>query len=352
MIETLKWDPNEERLILLDQTKLPQETIYRPLKTLDEVIEAIQALRVRGAPAIGVSAAYGLVITARGINQTDFEGYMAALREKADRLKAARPTAVNLQWAVESIMGRLQQMDLHAVENIPGVILKMAIELHEDDRQRCELMAEQGQSILPPKARVLTHCNTGFLATAGMGTALGVVIRGHERGMIERVYADETRPLLQGARLTAWECQQLGIPCTIICDNMAGALMKQGAVDLVMVGADRIAGDGSAANKVGTYGLAVLARAHRLPFYVVAPFSTFDSRLPSGDLIPIEHRNPEEVLRVMGRCSVAPDQAEAWNPAFDVTPPELITGIITEQGILKPPFDVAITTLAKLQPGI
>ena len=341
MIKTIEWT-SENRLRLLDQTKLPIEETYVDLETLDAVIEAIQSLRVRGAPAIGVSAAYGMVIAAKSINQTDVPTYLAALRKLADRLIKARPTAVNLAWAVESVWADLNHQSPTSTSSISDILLKKARSIHVDDTERCRAMADHGQSVIPQDARVLTHCNTGYLATAGIGTALGVIFRAHEQGRIQMVYADETRPLLQGARLTTWECKEMGVPHTLICDNMAAALMRQGLIDLVIVGADRIASDGSVANKIGTYGVAVLAQHHHIPFYVAAPLSTFDMDLVSGEEIPIEDRNPDEVRRVFEKCLISSPDTPSWNPAFDVTPPNLISGIITEKGLLKQPFVNAI----------
>ncbi|XOV70548.1 MAG: S-methyl-5-thioribose-1-phosphate isomerase [Verrucomicrobiota bacterium] len=336
MIRTLEW--TNESLRILDQTLLPLEERYLDLTTLDQVIEAIRSLRVRGAPAIGVSAAYGMVIAARSIASSDVTIFLKELRELANRLIAARPTAVNLEWAVESIMIRLEERPPEKTEAIVSGILKQAMAIHEDDRQRCDVMADHGVQIIPDKAGILTHCNTGYLATAGIGTALGVIFRAHEAGKVSMVYADETRPLLQGARLTAWECAKVSVPHTLICDSMAAVLMRQGKVDLVIVGADRIAADGSAANKIGTYGVAVQAHHHNVPFYISAPLSTFDLNLVSGEAIPIEERNQDEVRRIMNTCQIGPEETPCWNPAFDVTPPHLISGIITEAGILKPPY--------------
>ena len=336
MIKTLEW--SNDCLRILDQTLLPLEERYLDLTTLDQVIEAIRALRVRGAPAIGVSAAYGMVLASRSIQTNQVPSFLKELRDLADRLIAARPTAVNLEWAVESIMTRLKEHSPEQTQSIVPSILKQAIAIHEDDRQRCDTMANHGLKVIPDKARVLTHCNTGYLATAGIGTALGVVFRAHEAGKISMLYADETRPLLQGARLTAWECAKMGVRHTLICDNMAATLMRQGQVDLVIVGADRIAADGSAANKIGTYGVAVQAHHHDVPFYVAAPLSTFDLNLVSGEAIPIEERNQDEVRKIMNTCQTGPTETPCWNPAFDVTPPHLISGIITEAGVLKPPY--------------
>jgi methylthioribose-1-phosphate isomerase len=337
MICTMEW--KEDALRILDQTKLPLTECFLDLKTMEDVIEAIQSLRVRGAPAIGVTAAYGMVLAAKSIVTSDTATFIPQLRGMANNLISARPTAVNLEWAVECIMEDLQNHPEIPATDIPKRILEHARMIHEDDQQRCKAMAENGQELISDQSRILTHCNTGYLATSGMGTALGVLFAAHARGKVGMVYVDETRPLLQGARLTAWECTKAGMPHTLICDSMAAVLMQQGKVDGVIVGADRIASDGSVANKIGTYGLAVQANYHGIPFHVAAPLSTFDAQLSSGESIPIEGRDASEVHTVMGRLQIGPDETPCWNPAFDVTPPSLISNIITEAGIFNAPFD-------------
>jgi len=340
-----------DALEILDQTLLPQSVCVLRLATLEEAFEAIQRLRVRGAPLIGITAAYGLYLGMRHLTLESEAAFFAALQTQVATLATARPTAVNLFWALESIQARLTvESKAGAVNEVHALkrrLLELAIELHEDDRQRCDAMAEHGQDVIPHGARILTHCNTGFLATGGIGTALGVIHRAHTLGKQVHVYADETRPVLQGARLTIWECAQSGIPATLICDNMAAALMREGKVDLVIVGADRITADSSAANKIGTYGVAVLARHHGIPFYVAAPISTFDLAATHGSQIPIENRDPDEVRRVFGQTLITVPDADCWNPAFDVTPPELITGMITERGIVNAPYVESIAALAK-----
>ena len=324
-------------LEILDQTLLPGTVRVVALRRIEEAFEAIRALRVRGAPMIGITAAYGLFLGMREADAAGREDFFRALDENIAYLSCARPTAVNLVWALQRMKAALE-CDEGAPEVLKRRLLELAIGLHEDDRLRCDAIARFGQEVVPDKARILTHCNTGALATGGIGTAFGVIHRAHSLGKGVEVYADETRPVLQGARLTAWELAGAGIPYRVICDNMAAVLMREGQVDLVIVGADRIATDGSAANKIGTYGLAVAAHYHRVPFYVAAPISTFDPALDCGADIPIEERSPDEIRRVFGQTLITLPDAPCWNPAFDVTPPELIAGLITERGILRPPY--------------
>jgi methylthioribose-1-phosphate isomerase len=335
MIEALAW--KEDGLELLDQTQLPERTQFLHLRTSPQVFEAIQSLRVRGAPAIGIAAAYGLYLGVRDVTTSSRQEFFRAVDAQVAFLSQARPTAVNLVWALQQLRAQLAALTEADVPTLKGRLLDLARALHEDDRQRCQRMAEHGQRLVPDGARILTHCNTGALATGGIGTALGVIHHAHALGKKLHVYADETRPVLQGARLTMWELAAAGIPAQLICDSAAAWLMRDGKVDLVILGADRIAADGSVANKIGTYSLAVLARHHGVPFYVAAPLSTFDRRLASGREIPIEHRSEEEVRRVFGKTLITLPDAACCNPAFDVTPPELVTAIITEHGILEGP---------------
>jgi methylthioribose-1-phosphate isomerase len=337
MIQALSW--KDDHLEILDQTRLPEATIYLQLRRIEKVFEAIQMLRVRGAPAIGIAAAYGLCLGLHDLKPKSRDEFFATLKEEIQYLASARPTAVNLLWALQEIQRKLQSLPAADLPALQQRLLAEALALHEDDRQRCERMAAHGQSLVPDPARILTHCNTGALATGGIGTALGVIYRAHTAGKRIRVFANETRPLLQGARLTMWELSAARIPAQLICDSTAASLMQQKQVDLVIVGADRIAADGSVANKIGTYGLAIAARHHGVPFYVAAPFSTFDLNVASGRDIPIEHRSEDEVRRVMGQGLVTLPGAQCWNPAFDVTPPELVTAIVTERGVIRPPFE-------------
>jgi methylthioribose-1-phosphate isomerase len=336
MIEAVAWA--EDRLTMIDQTQLPDKTVYLHLNTIEEIFDAIQKLKVRGAPAIGVTAAYGLYFGMRNLPIISKEDFFEKLEQKIKYLSAARPTAVNLFWALESIKTQLENLSHSTIADLKAGLLKFAIALHEDDRQRCNDMADHGQEVVPPKARILTHCNTGALATGGIGTAFGVIYRAHQLGKKVEVYANETRPVLQGARLTVWELTNANIPVQLICDSMSASLMQQKKVDMVILGADRIAADGSVANKIGTYNLAVLARHHQLPFYVAAPLSTFDLNISDGNKIPIEMRSSDEIRNIFGKCLITVADVPCWNPAFDVTPPELISGIITEQGIIRPPF--------------
>ena len=324
-----------DSLRLLDQTRLPFEEVYLDLFTEEAVAAAIREMRVRGAPAIGVAAAYGVALAARHLDTTDKAVFMQALKAACQRLSTARPTAVNLGWAVARLWRvALEGSDVAAVkEALSDEALRIDGENQEANRQ----LAQHGATLLAAGQRVLTHCNTGALATgAPYGTALGVIQAAWEQGKRLHVLVDETRPLLQGARLTTWELQRLGIPCSLVVDGAAGHLLKRGAVDAVIVGADRIAANGDTANKIGTYTLAVMARQHGVPFYVAAPTSTIDASLATGEAIPIEERDPEEVRTVLGR-RIAPEGVEALNPAFDVTPHELITAIITERGVVRGP---------------
>jgi methylthioribose-1-phosphate isomerase len=343
MIAALAW--KDDCLEILDQTQLPKRTCYRQLHRIEEVYEAIQTLRVRGAPAIGITAAYGLYLGMRQVAAESRKDFFRVLQDKVRCLASARPTAVNLSWALAEVQRQLQALPAEDVVALRERLLALAVALHEDDRRRCQAIAEHGQQLVPAGAHILTHCNAGALATGGIGTALGIVYLAHERGRQVRVFADETRPLLQGARLTMWELTQAGVPAQLICDNMAAALMGQKQVDLVIVGADRIAADGSVANKIGTYSLAIAAQYHGIAFYVAAPLSTFDSATPTGAQIPIEMRDEDEVRRVFHRMLITLPQARCWNPAFDVTPPELVTAIITERGLVRPPYEQTIRAL-------
>ncbi len=348
-MRTLEFDRNRSRLILIDQTRLPLETRYVECATAEEVGEAIRGMQVRGAPAIGVAAAYGLALGASewqaGGNDTGGQetgAFVQHLEAVAARLLATRPTAVNLRWAVERGLDLARSMaPAESVPRIQAALLDLADELADDDVAANRRLGAFGQELLPDGANVLTHCNAGALATVDYGTALGVVRAAHESGKQLHVYVDETRPYLQGARLTSWELQQLGIPMTLITDNMAGAFMQRGAVDLIVVGADRIAANGDVANKIGTYSLAVLAQAHGIPLYVAAPTSTIDLTLASGADIPIEQRSPDEVVTLAGQ-RIAPHGTVAAHPAFDVTPARLVSAIVTEQGVLRPPYEPAL----------
>jgi len=318
------------KLRLLDQTKLPLRVEYLDLDDYREIIKAIKQLKVRGAPAIGIAAAYGMAIAVEQSRDHSRE----YIEKVASHFKAARPTAVNLAWAVDRVLAKLS---VNVPESLEGTLSLMGGEaeaIHEEDRLLCERIGKHGAELIKDGDTILTHCNAGALATGGIGTALGVIYTCRDQGKNIKVFADETRPLLQGARLTVWELQQEGIDVTLICDNVAGMLMHQGEIDHVIVGADRIAKNGDVANKIGTYSVAVLADRHGVPFYVAVPYSTFDNELESGDRIPIEERSPVEVTEGFGKRT-APAGVKVYSPAFDVTPHELVSYYITDEG-LKP----------------
>ena len=319
-------------VVVLDQTLLPHREEYVPCRQVEEVAEAIRSLRVRGAPLIGIAAAYGIALAARG----DEASVVGRVTRAADLLRATRPTARNLFWAIERMTSRVE------AGAGPEKLLAEAKAIHEEDAQICRLIGEHGTSLIPNGASVLTICNTGSLATGGEGTALSAIRAAHRAGKSVSVLACETRPLLQGARLTMWELMRDGIPATLITDGMAGTCMARGMVDLIIAGADRIARNGDTANKIGTYSLAVLARHHELPFYIAAPMSTVDLSLADGSEIPIEERGPDEVRR-FSRSLAAPADAAVFNPAFDVTPAELVAGIVTERGIVKAPYEESLS---------
>lgn len=333
LLRAVEW--KGDRVQILDQTHLPGAAVFRDIRHLEEMVEAIRSLRVRGAPLIAVAAAYALALEARKWESAPLFKAREKLLEGIRRLAAARPTAVNLFHFLTQAEGVVRAA--RSPGEMAEALVQAAEALEQAEVDRCHRIGEAGAKLVPQNARVMTICNTGVLATPGIGTALGVIYKAHEEGKIRRVYALETRPLLQGARLTAFELLAHGVPVTLIPDAAAGVLLKRGEVDLVLVGADRIAANGDTANKIGTYTLAVLASHAGVPFYVAAPSSTFDLSLPSGQAIPIEERGKEEVIRVR-QCPVAPEEVEVWNPAFDVTPGELITAFITEHGIIYPPF--------------
>ncbi len=343
-MNTVEWvDTPEGGVVrMIDQTRLPSEVVMLDCAELEQLAEAIRMLRVRGAPAIGCAAAQGLALVASRSKAPDAECLLGELRQAREVLAATRPTAVNLFWALGRMMTRAEGLAAarRTKGEIAAALIEEAVAITNDDLDRCRRIGKHGSELIPERARVLTHCNAGALATAGYGTALGVIRAAHEQGKGIEVWADETRPLLQGARLTAWELQQACIPCTVITDSMAGYLMQQGLVDCVVVGADRIARNGDVANKIGTYSVAVLAHHHGVPFYVAAPLSTVDLSLPSGRDIPIEQRDPSEVslLANLARKPACPEGVRIYNPAFDTTPADLIAAIITEVGVLRPPY--------------
>lgn len=334
MIPTVEWKEGAVRL--LDQSRLPETVEFIDCRDVEAVAVAIRELKVRGAPAIGVTAAMGVALGAQTIATTDYDVFAKALSTICERLAATRPTAVNLFWAIERMKQKLDALRAEPVASIKAALMKESQAILEEDIALCKAMGQHGANLIQTGQTVLTHCNAGALATAGYGTALGVIRAAWEQGKKIQVIADETRPVLQGARLTAWELMQDKIPVTLITDNMAGSLMRQGKIHLCVVGADRIAANGDVANKIGTYSVAVLAKAHGIPFYVAAPYSTIDLKTKTGADIPIEQRNPLEVTTIHGSHPVAPTGVAVYNPAFDVTPAELISGIITERGVFKP----------------
>lgn len=334
MVPTVEWKDGAVRL--LDQSKLPAVVEFLDCRDYQVVADAIRTLKVRGAPAIGVTAAMGVALGAQAVHTTDYSSFAQAVIKICDELAATRPTAVNLFWALERMKQKLASLRDQPVAAIKRLLVDESQAILEEDINLCKRMGRHGAELIQDGQTVLTHCNAGSLATAGYGTALGVIRAAHDQGKKIKVIADETRPVLQGARLTAWELMQDHIPVTLITDNMAGSLMRQGKIQLCVVGADRIAANGDVANKIGTYSVAVLAKAHNIPFYVAAPYSTIDLKTKSGDEIPIEQRNPLEVTSIHGSHPVAPTDVTVYNPAFDVTPAELITGIITERGVFKP----------------
>lgn len=338
---TIEWVDGKVRII--DQQRLPSELVYIDLETPEELAEAIKALKIRGAPALGVVGAYGVVLGAESSGD-DSESLRDRIGEVIELLASTRPTAVNLFWALEKMKRVLARNPKKAGSELKELLLKEALSIERDEEAVCRQIGLNGQELIPQKACVLTHCNAGALATPGWGTALGVIYAAKEAGKEVRVLARETRPLLQGARLTTWELKANGVPVTLITDGAAGLFVQRGEVDLVLVGADRIAGNGDVANKVGTYPLAVLAKENEVPFYVAAPLSTFDLSLPRGEEIPIEERAADEVAEISGK-RLCPEGIEVRNPAFDVTPARYVSAIVTEKGIIRPPFEESISKL-------
>ena len=327
----------DDRVLLIEQNRLPNEYTMIEIKCCDDMAHAIKTMIVRGAPAIGVAAAYGMYLGARDIQTESRDEFLNELAKIAEMLRQTRPTAVNLFWAIQRMVNTAHQT-LGSVEYLKSVLLETAKIINSDDIKTCQAIGDYGLAALPTNPghlTILTHCNAGALATAGYGTALGVVRSAWKAGRLARVFADETRPRLQGAKLTAWECVQEGIPVTLITDNMAAHCMKKGLIHAVVVGADRIAANGDTANKIGTYSLALVAKAHKVPFFVAAPLSTIDFSISDGSQIPIEERDPVEIYKV-GNTMLTAEGVEFYNPAFDVTPAELIAAIITEYGAVAP----------------
>jgi methylthioribose-1-phosphate isomerase len=328
-----------KHITLIDQTKLPTEVTYIPIHTIGEMWEAIKVLRVRGAPAIGIAAAYGLYLGIKDSPAATFDDFWNDVKTASDYLASSRPTAVNLFWALERVETCVQGHANLPIPELKERIFDEAALIHREDDDICRALGTVGAELIQDGDGLLTHCNAGGLATSKYGTALAPMFIAHEQGKNIHVFADETRPLLQGARLTAWELNEAGIPVTLICDNMAATVMRQGKVQAVIVGTDRTAANGDVANKIGTYGVAVLAKEHGIPFYVAAPMSSIDMSLSDGSQIPIEERDAQEITHGFGR-QTAPDGVNVYNPAFDVTPHAYVTGLITEKGMVYPPFDV------------
>lgn len=344
-VTTIEWSDNKIRMI--DQTKLPEKLVHLEISDTEVLAEAIKSLRVRGAPAIGIAGAFGVVLGVQNFEGEDKEAFFKKLKKTSEFLNATRPTAVNLSWAIKRVNRVADENSDKSVAEIKKRLLQEALTIWEEDRQICRRLSRHGARLLKDGFNILTHCNTGALATADYGTAIGVVFAANEEGKKLHVYADETRPLLQGARLNVWELMNENIDVTLICDNTAAFVMQQKKIDCAIVGADRIAANGDTANKIGTYSVAVLCEKHGVPFYVAAPYSTIDFNLKSGSEIPIEERAPEEVTQGFGRRT-APENAKVYSPAFDITPNELIAGIITEEGVIEQPFETNLKKHAKL----
>ena len=342
MIQTLEWTDHGVRFI--DQTKLPTEETYVTCKTHEQVADVIRTMVVRGAPAIGVAAAMGIALAVKNSGAESTAGLKRDLDQACGVIGKTRPTAVNLFWAIRRMQEKFERVRIRPIAQIKHELIEEAKRMHAEDIAANQAMGRHGATLMPSSGGVLTHCNAGALATAGYGTALGVIRAAVEAGKKIHVYADETRPFLQGSRLTAWELMKDGIPTTVISDNMAGVMMQQGKIGAIVVGADRVAANGDVANKIGTYTVAILAKEHGIPFYVAAPISTVDLATPNGSQIPIEQRNKKEVTHIAGR-QMTPDGVEIENPAFDVTPAKYVAAIITERGIARAPYEESLSEL-------
>jgi len=343
MIQTLEW--TQSGVVFIDQTKLPTEEVYVTCSTHQQVADAIRNMIVRGAPAIGVAAAMGIALGVKNSQADNAADLKKEFDEICDTIRRTRPTAVNLFWAIRRMQKKFETLRIRPIAQIKQSLIEEARRMHAEDIAANQAMGRHGATLMPSSGGVLTHCNAGALATAGYGTALGVIRAAVEAGKKIHVYADETRPFLQGSRLTAWELMKDGIPTTVISDNMAGVMMQQGKIGAIVVGADRIAANGDVANKVGTYTVAVMAKEHGIPFYVAAPISTVDLDTPDGSKIPIEQRNAREVTHIGGR-QMTPDGVGIENPAFDVTPAKYVTAIVTERGIARAPYEESLRELA------
>ena len=349
MIQTLEWTDQGVRFI--DQTKLPMEETYVTCKTHEQVAEVIRTMVVRGAPAIGVAAAMGIALAVKNSKAETVADLKRDFNQACDVIGKTRPTAVNLFWAICRMQEKLERILIRPLAQIKQTLIEEARRMHAEDIAANQAMGRHGATLMPSEGGVLTHCNAGALATCGYGTALGVIRAAVEQGKKIHVFADETRPFLQGSRLTAWELMKDGVPTTVIADNMAGAMMSQGKIGAIVVGADRIAANGDVANKIGTYTVAVLAKEHGIPFYVAAPFSTIDLATSDGSKIPIEQRDAKEVTHIAGKQMV-PDGVEIENPAFDVTPAKYVTAIITERGIARAPYEECLRSLADKESSV
>lgn len=335
----------EGKLFILDQTRLPSEEIYEEQNSKEQIWDAIHKLKVRGAPAIGVAAAYGLYVSSKRIKTREIDVFLESVKEIKDYLITSRPTAVNLSWALDRIYSKLVDRKPLTVEDAMKFMLSEANKIKEEDEVACYQMGKFGLSLLKPNMGILTHCNAGTIATSKYGTCLAPLYLGHEKDYQFKVFADETRPLLQGARLTTWELNKAGIDVTLICDNMASIVMKQGKIDAVLVGCDRMAANGDGANKIGTSGVAILAKEYGIPFYMFVPTSTIDLETAKGEDIVIEERNGEEIYKMWYEKDMAPQGIKTYNPSFDVTEAKYITAVITEKGIVRPPYKI---NLAKI----
>src|SRR6056297_373857 len=340
--QSIRWQ--EDQLTILDQTKLPAAEEYLELETVEEVWDAIRQLKVRGAPAIGIAGAYGFYLGIREFEGDSYSDFLTECRRMSDYLNSSRPTAVNLSWALNVLVEKVAKQKGLSISDLKKLILQTVISIHDEDRELCKKIGVNGVEIVPDNARVLTHCNTGGLATGQYGTAFSVIYHAHQKGKVKQVWVDETRPLLQGARLTTWELQKANIPHSLIVDSAAGFMMSQGMVDMVITGADRITKNGDVANKIGTYTLSVLAKEHGIPFYIAAPYSTLDMNLDNGSQIEIELRDEKEVTAFNQRAT-SPEGTKAYNPAFDVTPHQNISAIITEKGVIYPVFETNINSM-------
>ncbi len=343
-IQSIEW--RDDHVRILDQTYLPNREVYSDIRDVGRMWEAITKLRIRGAPAIGIAAAYGLYLGIKDLPENAWESFIVEVDRVAEYLESARPTAVNLKWALDRIKTTIQAHKDKEVSEVKKIVLKTAKTIHAEDKRICKKIGENGVQLVKKNANILTHCNTGSLATGQYGTALSVIFHTHENGNKIHVWVDETRPLLQGARLTSWELMKADIPMKLITDSTAGSLIRRGKVDMVIVGTDRVAANGDTANKIGTYPLAVIAQENDIPFYVAVPLSTIDMNIENGDEIPIEEREGEEIAHFNG-SKVAPKKVETYNPAFDITPHKYITAFITEEGIIEPPFEENFKKLFK-----